>query len=474
MTPLSSAPFLVVFTGWCAGLSISSRVSPVVVSLVGTLFSAAFLLICTRRFPSGSEVYFPVILLMVFVPLFFLAIRLESPYTGERVFEGEARVVTERSWGGKRAVVLATREGRLLCLMGPEIPVVEGLKLRVAGRVVELEALFRQENRNDFDPPRYWRGKGVQKGFRQNRIGFLETPGMQEVSWRTSLRRKLLLSLMPLVRGHLLAAWTGEKDPGVAGMHQRWGTAHLLAVSGFHVGILAAMILWCLNRFRFKLLWGSALLWGYVFLTGSAASACRAMAMIQLALLGPIVAGRPSSAINSVSVAGGALLLLNPWLFWDTGWRLSVVSALTLCSMAGRRPDSRHVAGAGFAIWLATAGEASRVFGAVPVAGLVLNLFALPFFSFLLPVASIAVLPVLAGVPGGWVPMLGVESLFEVWAGFADLVCRVLPWQVCYSPLLWNLSAGVIGGAVGYGLGIGWRRVLLLFLLSSSCCFVFH
>lgn len=474
MSPLASAPFLAVFAGWCAGLSVTTRFPPIAVSLVGTLFSAAFLLVCTRRFPAGSEIFFPALLLMVAIPLVFLAWRIQQPCPGERSYEGEATVTAERSWGGKRAVVLSTPEGSLLCLMGPENMVVEGLKLRVAGQVVRLETLFPGLKEGEFDPSRYWRGKGVYQGFRQCRVNVLEPPGAQKVSWRTSLRRKLLLSLMPLVRGHLLAAWAGEKDPEVAKLHQRWGTAHLLAVSGFHVGILAAVVLWCLNGFRFKLLWGSVLLWGYVFLTGGAASACRAMAMIQLALLGPVVAGRPSSGVNSVSVAGGALLLVNPWLFWDTGWRLSVVSALVLCSIVGRRSRSLNAVGASLAVWLATAGEASRVFGAVPLAGLLLNLIALPFFSFVLPVASIAVLPALAGVPGGWVPMLGAESLLEAWVKVATLACRVMPWQVSYTPLLWNLSAGVIGAAVGFGLKIGWSRGILLFLLAGSSGLVFH
>jgi competence protein ComEC len=446
-------------------------VNPLIASLAGTLLSAGFLLIGTKRFPPGSEVFLPLALLLVFVPVAFLAWRVNAPQMIEFPYEGRASVVSERSWGGRRAVVFRSDAGCLLTFVSPERAYWEGREVCLTGRIVPLEKLFPNSNGN-FDAALYWRGKGIMQGFRAERIEDTEKQSCGPVAWRTALRKKLLLSLPPLLRGHLLAAWTGERDPEVADLHRRWGTAHLLAVSGFHVGILAALLLWCLQGFQFKLLWSSAVLWIYVLLTGGAASACRAMTMIQLSFLGPMLAGRPSSGINSVSVAGGLLLLLNPWLFWDIGWRLSVISALVICSLIRKR-SGRIAVFASVAIWLSTAGEASRVFESVPVSGLLLNLVALPVFSLLLPVASIAAFPVLAGIPGGRIPALGMEGVFQAWTSFANTVCAVIPWQIPYTPPIGNLSAIVLGGAVGYGLGLGWKRTVLMSILAASCVSLF-
>ncbi len=472
MSPLASAPFLVVFAGWCAGLSSSSRVNPLIAALVGTLLSAAFLLVGTRHLPPGSGVFLPTTLLLVAVPITVLVARVQAPPLGERSYEGKAIVVLERSWGFRRALVLKTEEGRLLCLESPEKTYPEGMGLDVKGRVIPIEQFF-PNRAGDFNAALFWRGKGVKEGFRPWQINSSERIRAGLASWRTFLRKKLLHRLPPLVRGHLLAAWTGEKDPEVADLHKRWGTAHLLAVSGFHVGIVATLLLWCLRGFRFKLLWTSGILWGYVLLTGGAPSATRAMMMIQLALLGPMVAGRTSSGINSVSVAGGLLLLVNPWLFWDIGWRLSVISALVLCSLIKTR-NRMNILLASFSIWMATAGEASRVFGSVPVAGILINLLALPTFSLLLPLASLAALPAVAGIPGGWIAPLGMEGIFETWMLIANMASGLLPWQVPYTPLIGSLSAGMLGGAVGYGLGLGWKKGIILSILAVFCGSLFR
>jgi len=473
MNPLSTAPSLVIFAGWCAGLSASSRLPAFLAAVAGTLVSASFLLVGTKRFPPGTGLFLPLTLFSVLVPLFALVSRVQAPPSPKGPFHGEAVVLTERSWGPRRAVVLETSAGNLLCFLRPDRVVTEGARVRISGSLCPLDNLFPRRE-GDFDGARYWRGRRVDSGFEvaSFEVGEDFRPGF--ATWRTVLRKRILLTLPPLLRGHLLAAWAGEKDPEVEVLHRRWGTAHLLAVSGFHVGLLALSVLWCLRGFRFKLLWSSCLLWGYVFLTGAAPSALRAMTMIQLALVGTDVAGSPSSALNSVAVAGVALLACDPWLFWDVGWRLSVISVLVLCSFTGGRRTFDKGILASLAVWLATAGEASRVFGYVPVAGLAMNLIALPVFSVLLPVASIAALPALLGVPGGGLLAVGMEGIFETWSFVADGISCILPWELAYGPFIWIVSAGVVGAAAGQGLGLGRERTVLLSILAILCGVLFR
>ena len=43
--------------------------------------------------------------------------------------------------------------------------------------------------------------------------------------------------------------------------------------------------------------------------------------------------GRPRSSVNSVAVAAVSLLLFSPHLFWNVGWRLSVLAALLIAAV---------------------------------------------------------------------------------------------------------------------------------------------
>ncbi len=50
--------------------------------------------------------------------------------------------------------------------------------------------------------------------------------------------------------------------------------------------------------------------------------------------------GRPLNPVNSVTTRRCSCLSTSPFLFWDVGWRLSVLAAMTIAARAGAsRPD---------------------------------------------------------------------------------------------------------------------------------------
>lgn len=107
------------------------------------------------------------------------------------------------------------------------------------------------------------------------------------------------------------------------------GVAHLLAVSGLHVGLVAAMVgavlFWVGRERRGRLVRGSVQLvavWLFALVTGLAPSTTRAALMFSLFIVSDIT-GRRTPRLNLLATAAVITLGLKPTLLFDVGWQLS-------------------------------------------------------------------------------------------------------------------------------------------------------
>lgn len=112
----------------------------------------------------------------------------------------------------------------------------------------------------------------------------------------------------------------------------RAGVSHIVAVSGYHVAIIAAFIgaiLFFFNISRKKSFWLIVIfILFYIFLTGASASVIRAGIMGMIVLLA-INSGRLSKAKNAIIFAACLMLILNPLLLrFDIGYLLSFAATL--------------------------------------------------------------------------------------------------------------------------------------------------
>ena len=108
------------------------------------------------------------------------------------------------------------------------------------------------------------------------------------------------------------------------------GLAHLLAVSGLHVGLVLGLSLLVsralLGRRRgLYLIAPLVLLWGYVALAGAPPSAVRAGTMGSAFLLA-LAVGRMPAAVNALGLSALLLLLAEPLSLWDRSFQLSFTS----------------------------------------------------------------------------------------------------------------------------------------------------
>ena len=293
----------------------------------------------------------------------------------------------------------------------------------------------------------------------------------------------------------LVFAPNATLDPEIRERYVRSGLAHLLSISGLHVGFLAAWLALLLRKFRLapgpRFAATVLLLGGYLWLLGWPPPAVRAGAMLLLAELARrcqrVVAPRGMIALSALGV-----LLADPLALRSVGAWLSVAGIAAViwadraCAREGR--VVRLIAPA-LAATLLTAPISAFTFGTVAPIGVLANLAAIPLAGIAVPglvlalalswvvagaarlVAAgaglgLALLDLVAGtaaaVPGGHVVMVAGWEAATLWAGVA-----LVAWWLWNSPRRPWLIAARISFATTVFLATSLRDV---FTLDACTC----
>ena len=107
---------------------------------------------------------------------------------------------------------------------------------------------------------------------------------------------------------------------------QRSGLVHVLAISGFHVVLLAGMLMVFLKAtglpHKIVIIVAVALLTIYVPVTGGSPAVRRAVMMFAIPQIGTLF-GKPANTLNSLGVALLLIILPEPGVIWNPGFQLS-------------------------------------------------------------------------------------------------------------------------------------------------------
>ncbi|MDX1494776.1 MAG: DNA internalization-related competence protein ComEC/Rec2 [Longimicrobiales bacterium] len=317
-----------------------------------------------------------------------------------------------------------------------------------------------------------------------------EALALAAVRWRDGLvgrLPRLYGERAPLVAALLFARREGM-DPEVREAFAVGGIAHLLAISGFHVGVIAGMaltLLMAMGVSRRRAAVGAAgAAWGYVGLIGSPDAACRA-ALILALVAASRARGRPPARWGALAVAGLVLLLWSPSRASGAGFQLSFAGAAGLVAWAG--PLTRYLEGvtrrrlprsvtsalaAGVAATVATLPIVAWHFERVSVVGIPMTLLASPLVSLALPGAlvSVALDPV---SPGAAVFLAGGVDV--VLAALVRLTNAVAAWPAAR---LWTTRPAVMAGVGGVAVaswiakrpgigGRGRRRLMAVYVATA-------
>lgn len=160
---------------------------------------------------------------------------------------------------------------------------------------------------------------------------------------RKRLTERLYASdITPGAKSFLAATLLGDSgmlDDSIRQTFSRAGIAHVLALSGLHVGLIAMLIsvgLYPLTLTRWRKGVGIAtvaLLWGYALMTGMGASVMRAVTMATVYFAARILQRR-YSALNAMCFAAMAILTVDPKSIFSISFQLTfaAVGAIILFS----------------------------------------------------------------------------------------------------------------------------------------------
>src|SRR5205809_2487701 len=263
----------------------------------------------------------------------------------------------------------------------------------------------------------------------------------------------------PIVNA-LVFAPNARLDSDIRERYVRSGLAHLLSISGLHVGFIAAWLALILGKLRLaaRARFGvtAVLLLGYLWLLGFPAPAVRAGAMLVLAdvarLRERVVAPR-----GVVALAALGVLVQDAWALHSVGAWLSVagVGAVVWAGRAfARAPRLARLAAPALAATLGTAPISAFAFGTVAPIGVLANLIAIP----------------LAGVA---VPGL-VLALMLSWlgSGLAHLIAAGAGLALALLDLVAQGAALVPGGHVV--MVAGWQAALLWAAVAAAAWWLWN
>ncbi len=231
--------------------------------------------------------------------------------------------------------------GRVLLYFSPELRIRRGDLCLMSS---ELQTVRNRNNPGEFDAEAYWRNQGIRQ------MGFVSEDEFRISGHHLSVFNRFLDGVRNYFRqvlDHFLeggeqqvaqALLLGDRDlleRETTEAFSKAGIMHLLAVSGLHVGIFYAMIIYLAgflrNRIRRRqaILIAILLIWFYAFLTGLSASVFRAVLMFSVIGLAEILRRR-QDAINTLFLAAFVILVIDPLALFDIGFQLSFTAMLSI------------------------------------------------------------------------------------------------------------------------------------------------
>ena len=308
------------------------------------------------------------------------------------------------------------KTAKMTCSIKATNGIQPGDKVSVFGRIVPFKSAVIPCS---FDQKQYFTLQGIDTTgivFKIKKIGQTKYRDIFS-TWRYKLTKNIISKLGAVTGGIASALITGDKSSipfNVREIFIKSGTAHILAISGLHMSLIATIIYFCLFRILlyvshcfFKLnphktatILTIVLTTGYLMLSGNTPSATRAYIMTSIGLIG-LILGRSVISMRNVSFVATLLLLIDSGALFSVGFQLSFSAVVALIAFYERfaslfnRIHSKNLL-MKFSIYvlfslittivatIATTPISIAIFNRLSLGGIVGNIVAIPIVSFLI------------------------------------------------------------------------------------------
>ncbi len=199
---------------------------------------------------------------------------------------------------------------------------------------------------DDFDYPAYLAHQGIYATMLYPQVEVVgKGQGFKPLVWLYSVRARMsqtLAQVLPEPQASLAQGITlGIRDnipDSVRDSFSHTGTAHLLAISGLHLSILAGILvslgIRLFGKKHYLYVWlALGVIWLYASVTGMHPPVVRAAIMASLFLIAELL-GRQRSAIIALTVAAAVMVGLSPQILWTASFQMSFMAMVGLIFVA--------------------------------------------------------------------------------------------------------------------------------------------
>lgn len=194
----------------------------------------------------------------------------------------------------------------------------------------------------------------------------------------------------------------GLLSPAIKELYKGVGIAHVLAISGLHISVIAGVLWWILKKIglgkSFQSIFVMIMLWGYAGLTGFSVSITRSVTMMSIIIIGNLI-DEKADLVTSWSFAALVLLLYNNLYLWDIGFQLSfgAVGSLIFLTPFFRRvfaiPEKiRNYIAPVVAVTLGTTPLIAYYYYVITPVGIMMNLLLIPLVTLVVMIGFLAML----------------------------------------------------------------------------------
>lgn len=365
--------------------------------------------------------------------------------------------------------VMESASGRVLLTVNGRAELLPGDRIRALATLNEPYAFG---NPGEFDYKRWLKRRGVLvTGFVKSerlieRVEAGSGPAAAVQRARAAIARFIDSSGagFPGPLKALVVSGQGSVDKGLREAFASTGTAHILSISGLHVGMVAAFSYWAamfllrrserallyLDAKRTALVISTAPVVVYAVLAGLPVPTQRALVMV-LAFTASFALGRGKDHLNTLSLAGLVILAIHPGSLWDASFQLSfgamasiILVAPRLNALVGKGAEEGREGWKGalasfarrralplvfvtVAAGLGTSPILAWHFHRVSLAGLAANLVVVPLAGVVVPVLLMASALLPFSEPLARLVLFPADLVFGAMAWVVELFAA-LPW----------------------------------------------